>query len=128
MKEPSVLQDYPAWIIALSNGLTLSIYALGAAIVNVHRKLDLLDLRLGGSFACDLRSAGLIDRNGLVITHSAGGLSTSLRVRQNSCHRSVVPLTWVQGVGRVRTRRVGIKERRNHLSELCQSAKESERC
>ena len=33
MKEPSVLQDYPAWIIALSNGLTLSIYALGAAIV-----------------------------------------------------------------------------------------------
>jgi hypothetical protein len=28
MKEPSVLQDSPAWIIARSNGLTLSIYGV----------------------------------------------------------------------------------------------------
>jgi hypothetical protein len=33
MREPSVFQNYPAWIVALSNGLTLSIYGLGAAIM-----------------------------------------------------------------------------------------------
>lgn len=33
MEESSIFQNYPAWMIALANGLNLSIYALGATIV-----------------------------------------------------------------------------------------------
>lgn len=46
-----------------------------AGRVDVQGQLDLLVLRLGlgGSFACNLRSAGLSVRTGFVITHNAGG-------------------------------------------------------
>ena len=33
MNQPPIFENYPAWMVAVANGLALSIYALGAAIV-----------------------------------------------------------------------------------------------
>src|SRR3974390_3829443 len=44
--------------------------------MDVQRQLDLLELSLGRTLACDLRSAALSARTCLVIKHNAGGRSS----------------------------------------------------
>jgi hypothetical protein len=62
--------------------------------VDIQRRLDLLVLRLRRTglaiLAGDLLSAGLKFRTSLVSIHVLVDAATPLRVRQHSCHLSVV--------------------------------------